>query len=93
MTVEQVVDRLGFKKHDFKTADHKVFNHELTDSDEFSHNFNVLDNDEEFTEDLDSQDINLFTNTIVFIDDDGEVEVKLTADFEKDVYNLTITEV
>ena len=67
--------------------------YEIPDSDEFSHIASSFDRSNKFEEDLDSQDINLFTNKIVYIDIDGEVECTLFANFEKDEYSLTIEDI
>ena len=90
MTVTEVIKELGLNNSDFQTSDDKIYVYQIPDSDSFSRLFNLLDSDEKFEEDLDSQDINLFTNTVVFIDGDGEVECTLFADFTKDTYTLTL---
>ncbi len=92
MTIKEAINILGLSNSDFKT-DGKRYIHTIKDSDMFSHFFNLLDNDEGFEEDLDAQQIDLFTNNIVFVDNDGEIECDLTADFENDVYTLVLTEV
>lgn len=92
MTVEDIIKVLGLKNSDFKTNG-KNYIYNITDSDAFSHFFNLLDNDDRFEEDLDLQDINLFTNNIVFLEDTGKFEITMVADFEHDIYTLTITEV
>lgn len=92
MTVKELISILGLSNSDFKT-DGKRYIHEIEDSDTFSHLVNTLDDDDRFEEDLDAQDINLFGNTIAFIDDVGELECTLVADFENDKYTLEIVEV
>ena len=92
MTVKDVIEILGLSNNDFKTNG-KMYIYEIENSDAFSHFVNLLDESDEFEEDLDAQDINLFGNTLVFIDEMGEIECTLTADFENDEYILEITEV
>lgn len=93
MKVTDVIKEINLTNGDFKTADNKSYVYNISGSDEFANLFNVFDSDDRFEEDLDSQDINLFTNKIVFIDKDGETECELSANFEKDVYKLTLTEI
>lgn len=92
MTVSEVISIMGLSESDFQEKGKKHI-HQLADSDAFSHLFNLLDDDDRFDEDLDAQDINLFTNTVVFIDEEGETECTLVADFENDKYTVTVEEV
>lgn len=92
MTVSKAISIMDLSESDFQKKGDKYI-HDLGDSDTFSHLFNLLDEDDRFEEDLDAQDINLFSNTVVFIDDEGEIECTLTADFENDEYTLVIEEV
>lgn len=92
MTIEDVIELLGLSNSDFKT-DGKQYIHEIEDSDAFAHLFNLFDSSEQFEEDLDAQDINLLSNTVVFIDETGNVECTLFADFENDEYTLQLAEV
>ena len=83
MKPTEVIEHLELDKNKIKTDGNKYI-YTIANSDEYSHLFNFLDNDDSFEEDLDSQDINLFTNTVVYIDVDGETECTLNADFEND---------
>lgn len=92
MTVSDVISVLELSEDDFKEKGKKYIC-ELPDSDTFSHLFNIIDDDDRFEEDLDAQDINLFGNTIVFVDELGQVECTFVADFTNDKYTITIEEV
>lgn len=89
MKPTEVIEHLGLPQNEIKTDGNKYI-YTIPDSDSYSHLFNQIDNDDAFEEDLDSQDINLFTNTVVYIDVDGETECTLNADFENDKYQLRL---
>lgn len=88
----EVIEKIELDKSKIK-SNGKYYVYEIADSDEFSHLYNLFDDSNEFEEDVDSQDINLFTNTMVFIDNDGETDCTLEADFEEDTYKLVLTEI
>ena len=92
MKPAEVIEHLGLPKNRIKTDGNKYV-YTLVDSDDYSHLLNEVDNDDAFEEDLDSQDINLFTNTIVYIDSEGETECTFLADFENDEYSLRLVAV
>ena len=92
MEIEDIIEMLELTKSDFK-SDGKRYVYTIPNSDDFSHIFNVFDNNNKFEEDLDEQEINLFTNKIAFIDNTGTYECTLFADFENDEYSLEIEEV
>lgn len=92
MEVKEIIAELGFQPSDFE-SDGKIYVYRIPNSNQFSQLYGLLDDSDVFEEDLDAQDINLFMNKLAFVDVDGEVEIDLIADFNKDEYTLTLTEV
>lgn len=91
MEIKQTILELGFDLEDFELTNN-AYVYQIPNSDLFASLYGLLDDSELFTEDLDAQNITLFGEDVTFIDEDGEVSINLVANFEKDQYQLIISE-
>lgn len=88
--MEELLRKIGINETPTKTDSGYVIN--LNDSDEYARYYSKLDRSDLVEEDDESSQVTLENSSIQYLSEDGKYLFTLLADFDGDVYTLTIKE-
>ena len=88
--MEELLRKIGINETPTKTDNGYVIN--LNDSDEYGRYYSKLDKSDLVEEDDESSQVTLENSSIQYLSEDGKYLFTLLADFDGDIYTLTIKE-